>query len=137
MTTYIQAPDPLRPRSRAVHLALWGLQIALSAAFLGAGSTKLVGMPDMVQIFDQIGIGQWFRFVTGLIEVAAALALLRPRYAAHAATLLGLTMLCAALTHLLLIGGSAWPAMVLGAASAVVAIGRRTSAQAPAPAVTN
>jgi putative oxidoreductase len=135
MTTDIQAAA--RRRSGATHLALWGLQIALSAAFLGAGGAKLAGMSAMVQMFDQIGAGQWFRLFTGFTEVAVALALLHPRHAAHAATLLGLTMLCAALTHLLLIGGSAWPAMVLGAASAVVAIGRRTSAQAPAPAVTN
>ena len=34
----------------------------------------------MVAMFDQIGLGQWFRFVTGTVEVGAALALPLPRY---------------------------------------------------------
>ena len=32
----------------------------------------------MVQLFDQIGAGQWFRYVTGVVEITGALALIAP-----------------------------------------------------------
>ena len=49
--------------------------ILLAAAmFLAAGVPKLLGAPVMVQMFNAIGIGQWFRYLTGSIEVLAGLA---------------------------------------------------------------
>ena len=68
---------PVRP-GRAARIALWSIQIALAGMFLLAGGSKLVGAPPMVALFNAIGIGQWFRYVTGLIEVGSALALLVP-----------------------------------------------------------
>jgi len=41
-------------------------------AFIGAGGTKLVGVPAMVEMFGKVGLGQWFRYVTGVLEVAGA-----------------------------------------------------------------
>jgi hypothetical protein len=32
----------------------------------------------MVESFDRIGLGQWFRIVTGLVEIVGAVALLVP-----------------------------------------------------------
>lgn len=75
----------------------------------------------MVQIFEQIGIGQWFRFVVALVELTGAILLVVPRAGFQGGLLLLVTMVCAALTHLLIIGGSAGPAAVLGALAAVVA----------------
>jgi putative oxidoreductase len=42
----------------------------------------------MVETFDKIGIGQWFRYVTGGIEVASAVLLLSPRLTPVGAALL-------------------------------------------------
>jgi hypothetical protein len=43
-----------------------------------AGGMKFAGTEQMVQLFDMIGVGQWFRFVTGLCETLAAFLLLFP-----------------------------------------------------------
>jgi putative oxidoreductase len=36
----------------------------------------LAGVPAMVELFDRVGLGQWFRYFTGLLEVAAGIGLL-------------------------------------------------------------
>jgi len=81
--------------------------------FLAAGGAKLAGVPMMVGIFDQIGLGQWFRVVTGLVEAVGAIAPLVPATTAFAALLLAITMVFAVLTHLFVIGGSPAPAATL------------------------
>lgn len=112
---------------RIGRIALWTLQGLGTAAFIAAGSAKLAGVPAMVEVFDQVGVGQWFRYVTGGIEVIGGLALLHPRTAAFGALLLATTMVFAVLTHLFVIGGSPVPALVLFAVTAAVAWFRRAS----------
>src|SRR5216684_226928 len=94
-------------------IGAWVLQGLLAAAFLAAGGAKLLGAAMMVQIFDQIGMGQWFRIVTGLVEVAGAVALLVPGFAALGAAWLGATMFFAVLTHFFVLHTSATPAAIL------------------------
>jgi hypothetical protein len=53
-------------------IGLWALQILTAAAFLLAGVAKLIGQPMMVETFEKVGVGQWFRYATGAIEVASA-----------------------------------------------------------------
>jgi uncharacterized membrane protein YphA (DoxX/SURF4 family) len=91
-----------------------GLRILLSIAFLGAGGAKLAGVDMIVMTFDQIGWGQGFRFLTGAIEVIGVALLWLPRRQVIGAAVLGGTMLGAVLTHWLILGPSAVPAMVLG-----------------------
>jgi putative oxidoreductase len=110
--------------SRAKNAALWALQILTAAAFLMAGFAKLSGQPMMVETFDKVGIGQWFRYVTGGIEVASAILLLIPRLTPVGAALLFCTMAGAVLTHLVLIGGSPVPALVLACLAAIILWGR-------------
>jgi uncharacterized membrane protein YphA (DoxX/SURF4 family) len=98
----------------------WGLQLLLAAAFLAAGLSKLWGVPAMVELFDGIGVGQWFRYVTGLVEIGGAALLLIPGLAAAGAALLAATMAGAVLTHLVLVGGSPVPALVLLVLNVVV-----------------
>jgi uncharacterized membrane protein YphA (DoxX/SURF4 family) len=101
------------------------LQGLLAAAFLAAGGAKLFGVPTLVQLFDQIGAGQWFRIVTGLVEVAGAVALLVPGFAALGAAWLGATMFFAVLTHFFILHTSALPALVLLALNVAVVWLRR------------
>jgi putative oxidoreductase len=105
--------SPVR-NSRSGRIGLWVVQIALAGMFVLAGSSKLLGAPAMVGLFDAIGIGQWFRYLTGLIEVGSALALLVPSIAVFGALALVATMVGAITTHLLIVGGSpAVPAILL------------------------
>ena len=106
---------------RTGRIALWAVQIALAGMFLLAGGSKLLGAAPMVTMFDAIGIGQWFRYVTGLIEVSSAIALLVPSFAVFGALALAATMIGAIATHLLVIGGSpAMPAILLLGSAAVI-----------------
>ena len=88
---------------RAGLIALWSVQIALAGMFLLAGGSKLLGVPAMVGLFDAIGIGQWFRYLTGLIEVASALALFVPSIAVFGALALVATMVGAIAPHLFVV----------------------------------
>jgi putative oxidoreductase len=93
----------MKERSRVVTIIVWILQILAAAAFLSAGVPKLLGNPMMVDMFDKIGVGQWFRYVTGGIEVGSAFLLLLPGRAVFGAILLMCTMVGAILTHLLVL----------------------------------
>ncbi len=114
------------PRTRqGRNVGLWVVQIALAALFLMAGSAKLTGQPQMVATFDAVGVGQWFRYFTGGLEVIAALLLLAPSFAGIGAALLVPTMVGAILTHLFVIGGSPLLPAGLLAGAILVALGRR------------
>jgi putative oxidoreductase len=58
----------------------WILAVVLAVVFSLAGSVKLIGVPGMVTEFAQIGIGQWLRYVTGVLEVSGAIGLLIPKF---------------------------------------------------------
>ena len=124
-TTMTAHQAPAIPRGRVALVALWLTQIALAGMFTLAGGLKLAGVPVMVALFDAIGVGQWFRYVTGSIEVVSAVALLVPSWAAFGALLLVPTMIGAVFTHLFIVGGSAAPAAVALTASLAIAWARR------------
>ncbi|MFD0690210.1 DoxX family protein [Actinomadura fibrosa] len=112
---------------RVLRRVLWGAQILL-AAFLFAGSAlpKFAGQAQAVETFNEIGWGQWFRYVTGAVEAAGAIGLVVPRLAGLAAAgLIGL-MAGAALTQILVLE-PAWAALpvVLAVVFAAVAWDRR------------
>jgi uncharacterized membrane protein YphA (DoxX/SURF4 family) len=130
MTTLSSTPTTVHhagvvPRGRAAFVALWATQVALASMFLLAGASKLAGVPEMVALFDAIGVGQWFRYLTGSIEVVSALALLVPSLAPFGALLLVPTMVGAIVTHLFIVGGSPAIPVVLAIGSVAVVWARR------------
>ena len=112
----------VRPSRR---IGAWVVQGVIAAAFLAAGSAKLAGVPFMVGLFAQIGLGQWFRVLTGVVEVAGAVALLIPGLAPIGALWLGGTMVGAVATHLFVLHTSPVPAVVLGLLNVAVLYLRR------------
>ena len=106
--------DPVR------HYGLLAIKIIIALAFLAAGTAKLIGVEMMVQTFAVIGWGQWFRYVTGAIQVVCAVLLFIPGWQARGAGLLVCTMIGAVIAHLVVLGPSAIPALVLGVMSAIV-----------------
>ena len=110
---------------RGRRYGVWSLQIVVALAFFAAGAAKLAGVPFMVQLFDQIGIGQWFRIVTGVVEIAGAITLLHPRLASLGGLWLGFTMFFAVLTHLFVLHTSPVPAVALGILNLLIAYLRR------------
>jgi putative oxidoreductase len=110
---------------RSRRLGVWTLQIVVALAFVAAGAAKLAGAPFMVQLFDQIGLGQWFRVVTGVVEIFGAATLLYPRSASFGGLWLGITMFFAVLTHLFVLHTNPAPAIVLGSLNLLIAYLRR------------
>ena len=96
------------------------LKILAGLAFKAAGIAKLLGAEMMVATFDAIGVGQWFRYVTGAIEVASAVLLFVPGKQVYGAGLLVCTMIGAVVAHTFILGPSAMPALGLGVISAII-----------------
>jgi putative oxidoreductase len=112
-------------RGRASLIALWLTQVALALMFLMAGGSKLAGVPAMVSLFDAIGLGQWFRYLTGVIELASGIALLVPSAAIFGALLLIPTMLGAIIINVFIVPASPVMPLLLLLAAAAVAWARR------------
>ncbi len=87
-------------------ITLWSLSTLAALVFLAAGSSKLAGGPAMVHLFEKVGFGQWFRYVTGMLEVLGGIGLLLSRYAFYAAILLATVMTSAIIAHLTVLGSS-------------------------------
>jgi len=111
--------------SKGLSIALWVVQIGAAAMFLMAGANKLSGNEQMVGMFQAIGIGQWFRYLTGSLEVVGGLLLFLPSLAGVGGLLLTGVMVGAVATHLFIIGGNPTMAIVLLVASAFITWGRR------------
>ncbi len=124
--TWNEGRDESARRSRVMVGVLWTLQIFSAAMFLVAGVSKLAGVPAMVQFFGVIGIGQWFRYVTGTVEVVSAVLLLIPSIASYGAAALAVTMIGAIITHLFIVGGNPAMAIVLLGSTSVIAWARRS-----------
>ena len=96
-------PSPGGPERWRRILMLEFLELALAGVFLLVGGAKLIGRPDMVALFRDIGVGQWFRYVTGTIEIAGAALLILPRLTGGSAVLLGGVMVAATLIEFLVL----------------------------------
>jgi uncharacterized membrane protein YphA (DoxX/SURF4 family) len=82
----------------------WVLRLAAAAVFVAVGASKLRSDPFWVQMFARIGLGDWFRYLTGVLQVAGGLLFLIPRAAYAAGVLAGGTMAGAILVHLFVLG---------------------------------
>src|SRR5436189_607496 len=86
--------------SRLRFLMLEFIELLLAGIFFIVGGAKLVGRQDMVTLFRDVGIGQWFRYLTGGIEVTGAALLVAPLFAGISAIALGGVMIAATLIEL-------------------------------------
>ena len=98
------ATTPPVRRSRITGAAIWIVRILLFAFFLFEGLDKFGSRRLWIRIFQQIGWGDWFRYFTGAVESAGAMAMLIPRLTPVAVVLLGSAMLGALVTHVLVVG---------------------------------
>jgi putative oxidoreductase len=126
MNTIRTTNDAFATSGKALNIALWTLQVLLALAFVAAGSGKLLGSADMIALFEAVGIGQWFRYVTGSLEVLGAFLLIVPGTTALGAVLLACVMAGAVVAHLTVIHTAATAPLVLFALTAIIAWGRRS-----------
>ncbi len=64
------------------------LRVVLGLAFLLIGFTKFTGTAHSIDYFEAIGWGQWFRYLTGSLDVTGAVLLFMPRYTFYGALVL-------------------------------------------------
>jgi putative oxidoreductase len=128
--TASQAP-PAPARRRVLSIALWALQSLLAIMFAMAGLAKVFGDPAMVEMFATIGIGQWFRYVVGALEIVGAVGVLIPQLSGLAALGLVCLMAGATLTNVLVLGTSPLLPIALLLVGALVAWGRLPRTRAP------
>lgn len=76
------------------------------------------------RLFGRIGLGPWFRYVTGIVEVGGGVLLLIPRATVPAVALLACAMIGAILVHLLVVGIGPQTVAVSVLLAGVLAVGR-------------
>lgn len=95
---------PTAPVGTVRNRILWTLQIVLGLFFIFAsGLPKLLGEATAVHVFQRIGWGEWFRYVTGVVEISGGIGLMIPRLTRAAAAGLAITTICAAATQIFLL----------------------------------
>jgi putative oxidoreductase len=110
----------------------WVLRAGVAAFFIVFGYDKFGTDPHngWVAVFNRIGLGQWFRVATGVIEIGAGALYVFPATCRISATLLALTMLGAIVAHVTVLGDPGSSIMPAAALAATVGIALREPDQA-------
>jgi putative oxidoreductase len=66
-------------RSTMSIVVSWLPRIVVALVFFAVGIDKFATRSVWVEIFASIGIGQWFRYVTGVLQAGGAILFLIPR----------------------------------------------------------
>ncbi|MGD0047469.1 MAG: DoxX family protein [Bryobacteraceae bacterium] len=77
----------------------WMLRAAIAVAFVLFGTEKFPSNVDSpwVRLFGEVGLGQWFRVFTGVVEILGGVLVLIPWTTTAGLALLGCTMASAVL----------------------------------------
>jgi putative oxidoreductase len=110
---------------RPLDILLWCVQAFLALVFVSSSWTKLTGNPEMVALFTAVGFGQWFRYVTGILELTGAVLITVPKTRRIGAALLATIMLGALAAHLFILHVPPTAPGVLFLMSGFVVWGRR------------
>ena len=70
MFEYVHSPEPRAP------FGDWLLRGGIAFVFVTAGIDKY--SPDWVRLFQEIGLGQWFRHFTGVVEILGGIGVVVP-----------------------------------------------------------
>ena len=100
------AIDEAPALAAAKRLARQAPSVAVAALFILVGYTKFDNDPrgDWVRLFERIGLGQWFRIVTGVVQVLGGALMLWPRTRTVGAAMLACTMAGAVIVDLFVLG---------------------------------
>ena len=82
----------------------WILRGAIALVFVYEGIDKFGADSGWIRLFDQIGLGEWFRYFTGVVEVAGGVLVIMPWTVTAGLALLACTMASAALILAFVVG---------------------------------
>ena len=98
---------------------LWVVRVVVAAVFVFIGATKLSTNPNgiWVKLFDDIGLGQWFRYFTGAMQAGGAVLMLTRWTLTLGAAMIACTMVGAAIVDAFVVhepGFAFFPLALLG-----------------------
>ena len=99
--------------------------MVIAIFFVFQGIDKFGSRMLWIRVFAEIGIGQWFRYATGVVEIVGAVLLLIPRATLIAVALLACTMVGAFLVHVFIIGVGPQSVFVAVLITVILTIGWR------------
>jgi len=102
MNSPVRTRNP-KPMAKVANVTLTALSILLALVFVYTSYTKFSGSAVSIQTFDEIGVGQWLRYVTAGLELAGAIGLLIPKLTGLAAACLTALLVGAVLSQVLLV----------------------------------
>lgn len=117
---------PQEGTKRGADVIGWALRVLVALIFLYEGFDKFAERRLWIRVFAEIGIGQWFRYATGILEIVGAALILVPRATMAAVVMLLCVLVGALLAQIFIIGiGLPHTAIVCVLFTAVSAIGWR------------
>jgi len=115
----------LRPVRTDVAGWIWRGLIAALFVFIGWGKFDATPNSEWVRIFARIGLGQWFRVFTGVVEVVGGALYLFPRTNKIGAALLASAMVGAMIVHIAVLHDPILIVAPLALLAAVVVVAAR------------
>src|SRR5215471_6069039 len=91
-------------KKEAIPIETWLIRAGVALLFILVGQSKFATRSQWVAIFDQIGFGQWFRYLTGTLQVAGGLIMLIPRTFVYGIIVLASTMIGAIAAWIFFLG---------------------------------
>ena len=82
----------MTPYSQSDTATNFAIRVSVALVFTLTGLDKFLQSPEWDQVFKAIGWGDWFRYFTGIVEMAGGLMFLLP-----ATTIVGAALLTAAM----------------------------------------
>jgi putative oxidoreductase len=114
----LESPTDVLPESTTDRYQLsatdWALRAGVALVFSIFALEKLVGS-SWASLFAAIGLGQWFRYFTGAVQLAGSALLLVPHTARVGAVLIASTMIGAMVFHLTVLETGVGGAIIPGA----------------------
>ena len=101
----------------------WVVRLGIAILFGLMGWDKFDRQTTWIHIFQQIGFGDWFRYFTGVVEVLGAALVVIPYTVTLGLGLLVVTMIGAALAHILYVHDGAVTAVPIVLATGMTAFG--------------
>jgi uncharacterized membrane protein YphA (DoxX/SURF4 family) len=113
------------PAARRSSLVDWSLRLILALVFVYQGMDKFGSRRLWIRVFSEIGVGQWFRYATGAVEIIGAILMMIPKATVVSVALLACTMVGALLTQIAIIGAGPQTVLVSVLLALILAVGWR------------